>query len=324
MKQKKTYHRVMLLAVFMVFTTVVILSNWVFFDARGRRVSAVSRVNACNGIVISFATFGTRMFRIEPTIRSLLSQSRDVDMIVVHVALVSRTGTVSKNDVFQYLRETFDACVQSSDAHGGIQCSRKLLFLFGPDMGPATKVLGTVRMFPHLHEQACIISVDDDVVYDRNIVSALVENAPSDGGALGFSCEEIPYGLDIVRFFYSRALWWHTISSRDGWRFPFDSVVQCRGWLHGYLGVLYRRGSFGDDVFPMGTTMPDGCYYADDVRLAGYLWTKGIKRYVFPHSVGSGCMNCGHLDKNASDALSMVENTMSLKQWPCVQYFGWD
>ncbi len=314
----------MLLAVFMVFTTVVILSNWVFFAACGRRVSAVSRVNACTGIVISVATFGTRMFRIEPTIRSLLSQSVEVDMIVVHVALVSRTGTVSKNDVFQYLRKTFDACVQSSDAHEGIRCSKNLLFLFGPDMGPATKVLGTVMLLPHLHKQACIVSVDDDVVYDRNIVSALVENAPPDGGALGFSCEEIPYGLGIVQLFYPSALWWHTITSGDGWRFPFDSVVQCKGWLQGYQGALYRRGSFGDDVLSMGSSMPDGCYYADDVRLSGYLWTKGIKRYVFPHSVGSGCVNCGHSEKNASDALSMVDSTMSLKQWPCVQFFGWD
>jgi hypothetical protein len=56
----------------------------VFFAARGRSVSVVSRVNTCDGIVISLATFGARVFRVEPTIRSLLSQSGEVDMIVVH------------------------------------------------------------------------------------------------------------------------------------------------------------------------------------------------------------------------------------------------
>jgi hypothetical protein len=323
MKKQNTYYHVIFFAVFIVSISMVMISNWVFL-AHDRHASVVSDRNTCNGIVISFATFGARMFKIEPTVRSLLKQTKQVDMIVVHMALVSRTGNISKGDIFQYLRKTFDACSQSNDVHGGIQCNKKLLFLFGPDMGPATKVLGTIMMFPHLHQQTCIISVDDDVVYDKSIVSVLAENAPPDGGALGFNCEEIPYELSFVRLFYPSALWWHTITSDHGWRFPFDTVVQCKGWLQGYQGALYRRGSFGDDVFSMVSTMPVGCYYADDVRLSGYLWAKGVKRYVFPHLVRSGCMNCGHLEKNASDALSMVENTMSLKQWPCVQNFGWD
>lgn len=315
-------HEIFFLGV-LVFISFVMFARWIFHT---HGVGGGVGTSTCSGVVISLATFGARMFKLEPIIRSLIDQSIKVDMIVVHVALVSRSGTIPRAVAIHYFQKTFDSCFQSSDAHhGGVQCSNNLLFLFGTDMGPATKVLGTITTFPHLDKKTCIVSVDDDVVYDKNVVSALVLNAPSDGGALGLNCEEIPSQLNFVRFFIPSALWWHTITSDNGWQFPYENIVQCKGWLQGYQGALYRRGSFGDDVFSMAETMPDGCYYADDVRLSGYLWTKGIKRYVFPHFVrDDGCKSCGHLEKNASDALSLVQNTMSLKQWPCAQYFGWD
>ena len=281
----------------------------------------------CSTVVVSLATFGARTFNIKEVIQSLMDQTVKADMIVVHVSLESRAGSVSKEQLFSFFSNEFDSCIDSGYVHNGIQCG-KLLILPGKDFGPATKVLGTL-MLPMLDPQACIVSVDDDMLYDKNLVAELVSRAPDDG-ALGFSCEEVPAELDLVRFFSPSSLWWHTISGGTGWKYPFDDVLECKGWLHGYQGILYRRKFFGDDVFAMESTMPRGCFYADDVRLAGYLWTKGFKRYVHPHFVRGGVLGIGGretytvLEKNATSALSLIPNTMQERQWPCVQHFGWD
>lgn len=340
-------------------STLLFFSNWTLISSR--RIAAdvkhdISTTGsaACSSIWISLATFGTRVFKLEPTIRSLMDQSLPADMILVHVALTSRAGNVSKDEVLHFATQKFGFCStfshttstttttplattpleyrnQSQPIEEGmiIHCGRdeqKLWFIFGQDFGPATKVLGTLQLFPASERDACIISVDDDVVYDTRLVQVLVANAPSDHGALGFSCEEIPFELELVRFFFPAItpLWWHSINMQDSsWRFPFDTVVECKGWLQGYQGILYHRSSFSDDVFSMNATMPDGCFYADDVRLSGYLWSKGIKRYVHPHFESHGCVNCGSQEKNQSDALSLIQDTMTLRQWPCVQYFDW-
>lgn len=284
----------------------------------------------CSSIVISLATFGSRIFKIEPTIQSLIRQTESVDFIVVNIALESRVGNVSRASLLQYLSTTFDSCVESSNlSDDGIHCfsndtnkKNRLLFLIGPDLGPATKVLGTIKRMPSLDDDTCIISVDDDVLYDEHMVKALVSRAPSDG-ALGFSCEEIPYELELVHFFFPSVLWWYIIDKHSVIKFIYDDVVKCNGWLHGWQGILYRKSFFSNNDILDSSMIPEGCFYADDVRLAGYLWTKGIKRYVFPHFLTDGKENIHHLKKNASDALSLIQNTMLIKQWPCVQHFGW-
>ncbi len=275
----------------------------------------------CNSTIISLATFGSRFFKIEPTINSLLSQTFKVDSIVVNIALSSRTGDISKEDVYSLVTKEFGECSQSSI--NKIQCNGDLLFVFGPDLGPATKILGTLQMLPELDDNTCIVSVDDDVVYSENLVKVLVSNTPHDG-VLGLSCEEIPFGLNLLRIFDPKIIWWQSIDSFDSWRLPFDNIVECKGWLHGWNGILYQKRFFASDVFLMDTAMPSGCFYADDVRLSGYLWTKGVKRYVYPHFSSYRCKGCGHQGKNASDSLSLITNTMQLKQLPCVEYFSWN
>ena len=298
------------------------LFNLMFFSYR--RMNPVSfEKKQCMYTVISLATFGSRIFKIGPTIQSLTKQTMLADLIVVNVALESRVGRVSEKSLFDYISSAFGPCVLSNHRKDYIHClDNTLLFLIGPDYGPATKVLGTVKGLHSLDADTCIVSVDDDVVYDSRMVEVLVSIAPSDG-ALGFSCEEIPFGLEFVRHFDPSLLWWEIIDKKNVIRFLYDEVVMCNGWLHGYQGILYRKSFFTDDVFSMNSTMPGGCFYADDVRLAGYLWAKGIKRYVYPHFLTDGKDNLYHRENNESDSLNMIDNSMMEKQWPCVQYFGW-
>ena len=302
-------------------TLVCTLVSWLFSSAISIRSSP------CSSIVVSLATFGVRIFNIRNTLLSLLSQTVVPDAIVVHLSLKSRTETISEQQVRSFLDRYFGVCVPSSRVQNGIQCDNGLLFVIGEDYGPATKVLGTLSL-PFMDGDACIVSVDDDTIYDPDMVKTLTSRAP-DMGALGFGCQEVHWGLKLFRgSFDPSAVWLQEISDEFGWRYPFQETVECNGWLFGFQGVVYRRKFFDLDVFNMTESMPIGCFYADDVRLSGYLWSKGIKRYVYPHFVHGGIWGINanrrlyHMEKNASNALSLVPNNIFDRQWPCVQYFN--
>ena len=277
----------------------------------------------CSSIVVSMATFGVRTFNIRNPLLSLLSQTVVPDAIVVHLSLQSQTI----QQVRSFFDRYFGVCVQSSRVPNGIQCDNGLLVVIGEDYGPATKVLGTLSL-PFMDGDACIVSVDDDTIYDPYMVETLTSRAP-DTGALGFGCEEVLWGLHLIRgSVYPNAVWWRMITGWSSWMYPFQEIVECNGWLLGYQGIVYRHKFFDADVFNMKESMHSGCFYADDVRLAGYLWSKGIKRYVYPHFVHGGIWGINaksrlyHMEKNTSNALSSVPNSMIDRQWPCVQYFN--
>jgi hypothetical protein len=276
----------------------------------------------CSLIVVSLTTFGMRTFGIGNTLHSLLSQTVVPDVIVVNLSLQSETA--SEQQVRSFLDRRFGTCVPSSVVHNGIQCDDRLLVVIGEDYGPATKVLGALSL-PFLDGDACILSVDDDTVYDPQMVETLTSRAP-DTGALGFSCEEVPWALRLVRgSFAPDTVWWRVVSGEFGWMYPFQEVTECKGWLHGYRGVVYRRKFFDADVFDMAKSMPGGCFYADDVRLAGYLWSKGIRRYVYPHFLNGGFWGRSpsyHMETNASKALGPVLNAVRDHKWACVRYFN--
>ena len=48
----------------------------------------------CSTVVVSLATFGARTFNIKEVIQSLMDQTVKADMIVVHVSLESRAGSL--------------------------------------------------------------------------------------------------------------------------------------------------------------------------------------------------------------------------------------
>jgi hypothetical protein len=304
---------------------VIILVLYLATSSVSRSVGLDSQHSNCHGVILSLATFGARVFKLEPVLTSLMHQKRQADLIIVHITLNSRTQNVSAFDVYRYITHFFGPCVWNGTGLGGLWCESKrvgrLWVLPGPDYGPASKVLGTLRALPDLHDDSCIISVDDDVVYSPWLVSELLLRANS-AGPVGFSCEEVPAILAMSRVFFPTTVWWDVINENSFWRFPFDDMVRCKGWMHGYLGILYRKKFFAHDVFSTNG-LPSGCFFHDDVRLAGYLAGRGIARFVIPHRViprpGSQ-----HMEKNPVDALSMIENTMLTKQLPCVHAFQWD
>lgn len=260
-------------------------------------------------VVISMTTLPIRLHLLPKVLATLLAQDAKVDAIWVHV---STTG-VTDFKLFQ--RALFDTCGGVFTSQLGaerLQCGIMHFVFATKDWGPATKLLGVL---PYERDpETRIITVDDDILYDKQMVSTLLrhENAGK-RGALGFSCEEMPR---------EPSHHWRVVSGAYGWMYPFSRTLPCRGWLHGYQGVLYRRSFFGDDAFALNLTR--GCYFADDVRLAGYLANRGIPRRVYPHFVHWGWAETFTvLPKNNTAALSLIPDTMLHNQWPCVRSFHW-
>jgi GT2 family glycosyltransferase len=204
----------------------------------------------------------------------------------------------------------------------GLFCDTPLKIMIVPsddeseDYGPASKLLSTLPLVRDM--DACIITIDDDIVYDRRMIQELTSRAPHHG-ALGFSCDEMPSELPLVRAFSPSSVYFYGISAYTAWHYPFNDVVECKGWLMGYQGILYRRRSFGIDAF----TAPDEgmCFYTDDIRLSGYLHKHGIKRYVHPHFTHPDGEETYTILEKAELSLSSVPNTVRDRQWPCAKHY---
>ena len=148
---------------------------------------------------------------------------------------------------------------------------RRLTFnILDADPGPVAKIAGAMPL--ETAPDTYIITVDDDVAYGPRLVETLVAHA-SRHAAVGFECVE-PRPFD------------HRHVSTGKWfLFPFDdAAVDCFGWLEGVHGVIYRRSFFdAAGLLAMQRLAPRGCWFDDDILIAGYLRSRGQARRIYPH-----------------------------------------
>lgn len=274
--------------------------------------------------VISMATLPARLpVMLSNVLPTLLQQKKyaPLDAVWIHVATnLLQDPSFTLSHTKQYIFSRFDSC-NSNVQHQNIVllCSKNpyIYFVFPSknqkDLGPATKLLGILQF--ETDPSTRIVTVDDDVMYDPRMLYNLLLHEPRNfQSALGFSCEIQPPTDNTSN--------WIAINSENGWwKYPFQSVVDCKGWLHGYQGILYRRGFFQDSDVYNTSFMPSGCLLHDDVRIAGYLAKRGIRRSVYPHFTRFFMDRYTHLPRNRSNALSLIPGSMLHYQWPCVKYF---
>jgi len=188
-----------------------------------------------------------------------------------------------------------------------------ILLQFLPlDYGPATKLLGAL-LIEH-DPSTLIITVDDDIAYDPELILMLASHAPPHA-ALPPVCQireplqtEEAGGKLNLRFIHDGT--WHR------WIWPYNAKV-CPGWLVGWASVAYRVGHFGADVFTELQHSPPGCFLNDDVWLSGYLKRRGVARMVMPWIKG------GPQQRHPTKSLSTINDTQVLHMQPCLHYYGW-
>ena len=210
-------------------------------------------------VVVSLSTFGPRLRYLKRSLPSILNQTRKPDRIIVSVPRVSRAGETNITEALQLTKEWPLVTLHVWD---------------GVDPGPLTKLVGALEL--ESDPDTYIITVDDDVEYGQHLVETLVARA-SDRAAVGFECVE-PRGVFVAER--------HRHVSTGKWfLFPFDrAVVGCYGWLEGVQGIIYRRAFFDlPQLLSLQRRAPMGCWYDDDVFVAGYLQAKGIQRRIDPH-----------------------------------------
>ena len=117
------------------------------------------------------------------------------------------------------------------------------------DFGPATKLLGALEF---VRSQSTgidtIITVDDDVVYHRRLVSHLMTQHRSHPDTV-----ITQQGISLVK---------HPFRFGNGLEYGKLGYVDCP---RGYLGVLYPMSAFlSDTVFTLRHDLPDGVFHDDD------------------------------------------------------------
>lgn len=183
-----------------------------------------------NEVIVSLTTFGKRFWRVYITIESIMQQSMKANRIVLWVN-ESYKGKLPK--------------ILS------LQMQRGLEVRFCDDIGSYTKLIPSLLTFP----DATIITVDDDIIYDFDMLENLI----------------VPHIADEKIIFANRV---HLMTKgKNGslnsymdwnWSVPFTGKSNVLNFLTGVGGVLYPTQSFDDEVFNERAFM-DICKYADDV-----------------------------------------------------------
>jgi hypothetical protein len=253
--------------------------------------------------VVSLSSFSQRVFHMQECLNSILKQSLVPDRIIVTIPLKFRANEPTTDggwmDSVEY-DEQFDENLESIvdwfrnfmhmpyrySVHAHTEANRtSLLYEFGNltvqflqnDWGPATKLLGALLL--ETDPGTVIITVDDDMMYNHNMVEWLAIRMKSNI-VLSFGCES--WWDETERDFHCLAaahddhfLW--TIESHIlGFLMPQTRI--CRSWLLGFEGVAYHVSSFGNDIWTFLSSLPIGCFYNDDIWIAGYVAGREVQR----------------------------------------------
>lgn len=197
-------------------------------------------------LVVTLTTIPARAHRLRATLRSLLDQSEPADRIVLCLPHDARRSGEAYPDPALL------------DLPAGVEVLRC------EDLGPATKLLPTLLAEPG----ACVVVVDDDVVYPRDFLASLLAAHRADPRAA--------HGLRGVRV-------------APGVPFPALTHVMCSAIhepvavdiLFGTWGYLLPPGALDAAVHDFSAA-PEAVRWVDDVWISGHLARRGVRRVVVP------------------------------------------
>ncbi len=206
----------------------------------------------CEGgarVVLSLTTIPDRIARLGPTLNSLLDQTRRADAIYLNIPRYARREQC-QYEIPESLQRL--SCVER------VACDQ--------DHGPATKLIPTLAR--ETDPESCIIVVDDDQIYPRNMLETLLSHSQKLPDAA--LCSR---GFRIPANFHAE--------SRDTLYGTHIQHLQRVEIMQGSAGFLVKPRFFTRDVFDYSDA-PDQAFYCDDVWFAGHLARNRVERYVVP------------------------------------------
>ena len=219
-----------------------------------RETLAAKRTFDNRRVIASLSTVPDRINNLSPTIRSLLSQTRPPDEIVLAIPEFS-------------VREQRPYVVPKYISR--LPCVRVLHC--AEDWGPATKFIGAIQdELAAGRENTLIMVVDDDRLYPRDALETYLyyrEQLPN--AALCFRGAAMPSTLDWddARMIYAKDV-----------REPRPVAV-----ITGCGSYLVQPRFFDQSLWDYSRA-PSVAFYIDDIWISAWLSRRGVKRYVIPAS----------------------------------------
>jgi hypothetical protein len=253
--------------------------------------------------VVSMSSFSQRVFHIHDCLNSISKQSLVPDRIIITIPLTFRdyeqtvdSGWMDAVEHAQYFDENMSSIVDwfrnfmdtpyRYSMHRHEEANKtSFLYEFGNltvqfldhDWGPATKLLGALLL--ETNPDTVIITVDDDMLYNYNMVEWLATRMKSNI-VLSFGCESwwdaTELDFHCLAAAHDDNLLWTIESHILVFLMPQTRI--CRSWLLGFEGVAYHISSFGSDIWTFSQSLPLGCFYNDDIWLSGYVASRGVQR----------------------------------------------
>lgn len=220
-------------------------------------------------VVVTLSTIPARAAALAPVLRSLLDQTEPADRIILNLPPTSRSSGTAYPDP------------------AGLNLPRGVDVLRGPDEGPATKFLDTLRVEP----QALIVVVDDDVIYPRDFLANLLRaHRDWPGHALALRGVRLVDGVAFPELD-------HLMCSAIEMPQPVDLVF-------GTWGYLLPGGLPADEIADF-SGYPEALRWVDDVWISGHLARIGVPRKVvatqsFPIETKASSMHALTDGKNRS------------------------
>jgi Glycosyl transferase family 2 len=219
-----------------------------------RQTLATGRRTDNKRVIASITTLPDRIFNLEPTIRSLLNQTRPPDEIVLAVP-ESSIRQERPYSIPKYLSEFPTLRILRSKT----------------DWGPATKFIPVVEQELHAGRgDTLIMVVDDDRVYPRDALETYLHyHEQSPNAALCFR------GGPMPRNFY-----WFLPKLFLGSRIRQPKRVAVITGCGSYL----IQPRFFDSALWNYSDAPASAFYMDDIWISGNLDRRGVEKYVVPTS----------------------------------------
>lgn len=276
-------------------------------------------------LVISMSTFSTRIqVTAIDAIQHLLTHQL-FDRLIVTVSMdhrkekgtclfpgecVSDEGIQPASTVQECLElfeRAFGTFVKIQDPEAGYHAfvtpKIYLQIMTVPDYGPATKLLGALRL--ETDPETVIVTVDDDSFYFPNYIPLLAARLPSDG-VLGVMFQDLDSNKNP--FIINTPVALRVLYEGHG--------VQVQSWLMGVTAIAYRVRYFKPDIMQEARNLSRECFLNDDVWIGGYLKRHGIKRYSY-----FGPSLYKHV-RHATESLSSIPGAQDRDISVCAQSYG--